>query len=612
MKKNIKIIFLLFLLIFSYLIIIRFTKPKTFFVANNDSFYLQINTANSEQLIFPWYDEADNLYYFFLPSYVNNLPIIVDSDIAGKLSVNHTLIDNKLLNFDNFADTIYALENNCQTYNIKFICSQNIPSLFISSNGADFSTIYDDKENYVTGLLTAIDSQGKINYKGNLERISGRGNTTWFGIPKKPYSIKLEESSSLFGLSPSSKWALLANWRDPSKLQNKLALDMGQLLDLEYSPQSTWIDLYMDGSYLGNYLLCTPVSVNKYNVKIYDLEEENYALNPNIQSSQSFFTPTQKGVITASSETISGGYLIEKELPLYYEAEPSGFITNENNHFVIKSPEYASPEQVSYIADYVQNIENLIVSHDQAVQNYLDFNSYSKKNIIDEITHNPDFGVTSCYFYKQANNDLLYSGPIWDYDSAFGIHQVEYLDGKCIDYTTSFFDKDLTWNKYLYENSDYLQTLYSNFATFLPQLELLITKQIDSYSNRIAQSVAMDRIRWKNYNSEEFFFFEGHYSTYNANVEYLKYFLTQRTNHLIEIWDIDYTPLVFSATENFHKVSFMIDNTIVDEYFVKHGNSMLQLPELDSSAYTNWYFLPKFERYSQYLPILEDTTLIAN
>ena len=50
-------------------------------------------------------------------------------------------------------------------------------------------------------------------YDGDI-KIRGRGNSTWFA-PKKPYRIKLDKKTDLFGMGNNKDYVLLANYYDP-------------------------------------------------------------------------------------------------------------------------------------------------------------------------------------------------------------------------------------------------------------------------------------------------------------------------------------------------------------------------------------------------------------
>lgn len=59
---------------------------------------------------------------------------------------------------------------------------------------------------------------------------------------------------------PKAKtWILLANHADPSLLRNTLAYDLAAAFGLPGSPDSRFVDLTINGEYLGNYLITEKV-----------------------------------------------------------------------------------------------------------------------------------------------------------------------------------------------------------------------------------------------------------------------------------------------------------------------------------------------------------------
>ena len=75
---------------------------------------------------------------------------------------------------------------------------------------------------------------------GGLQ-IRGRGNSTW-GMPKKPYRLKLTDKQSLLGMPSSRDWVLLANYSDKTLLRNALALDLGAKLGMAWTPRSAFVE----------------------------------------------------------------------------------------------------------------------------------------------------------------------------------------------------------------------------------------------------------------------------------------------------------------------------------------------------------------------------------
>ena len=80
----------------------------------------------------------------------------------------------------------------------------------------------DSKDNYINATITIEGNDWGEDYTGTT-RIRGRGNSTW-GMPKKPYRLKLDESTSILGLLPEKDWVLLANYIDPTLMLNSFCV----------------------------------------------------------------------------------------------------------------------------------------------------------------------------------------------------------------------------------------------------------------------------------------------------------------------------------------------------------------------------------------------------
>ena len=121
---------------------------------------------------------------------------------------------------------------------------------------------------------------GKITIRGNAEypdqvanmsfTIHVRGNST-AGQDKKPYKIKLDKKTDLFGLGGGVKnkhWVLLANCFDESLMRNKLCYDLAGQFGAPVWMKSEWVDVVMNGKYVGNYQLCQHIRVSDERIPI--------------------------------------------------------------------------------------------------------------------------------------------------------------------------------------------------------------------------------------------------------------------------------------------------------------------------------------------------------
>lgn len=543
---------------------------------------LKLDSDSGEILLKSWFNEADEKYYFFLPSFA-------------------------------WGEEKYVKDIN--EYDIVFLKSENIPAVFINTESGGMEYLLESKENSESGTINIIEAAGNVEYSGILESISGRGNTTWEKYSKKPYSIKLEESKALLGMGKGRKWYLLPVWREGNRMNTKIAFDMAQALGLLYTPQCTWVDLYLNGEYVGNYLLSESISVGSGRVDIYDLEKENLFLNKEIEQAATFADDNQKGYVIKCGTDVTGGYLIEKDLYSYYEQEECGFITNTGKLFTINSPGHASKEQVTYIRNYVQMIEDMIMAHDTDYQNYIDLDSFVKRFLVDEISLNCDSNITSMFFYKDKNDDVLYAGPVWDYDGSMGEINSGWMEGRCVDYKESTIrsfrneDDTLGWYESLYEDEIFYEKMREIYQQTLPAFEQILEERIDQYAEKIRASAQMDAVRWQNEDTVDDY--PGHYQSFDNNVRYLKYFLSNRLNYLNERWEIPYDQFEVFGNGEMHQVIFKKGEEIIEIRQVEDGEVLTEPPYLDEEVYWGWYYEHSMEKLRGEIPVYEDVVLFA-
>ncbi len=380
-----------------------------------------------------WKNELNGKYYVFLPS---------DADLSAMTPVFDASFDvyagsKKIVSgekTDVFANVgEYTLTCTSSRYKLIIMKSANVPAMYIETESGSLDYIHADKSNKEEGKIAVI-QDGEVIVDAELSSIKGRGNSTW-AWPKKPYNIKFDKKTDLFGMGKAKKWSLLASYNDAALVRNKVVFDMADDLGLMYSSKSQHVDLYINGEYMGNYLVCESVEVGSTRVDINDLDEANE--NANIGADIEEFA--QMGDIKGSTDSmkwvdipkdpadITGGYLIEMELYNRYEAEVSGFITKGGQPVVVKSPEYASKAQVEYISGFYSEFEEAAFSETgynslgKHYSDYIDIDSAVKMYLIEEFTMDVDAGRASAYFYKEAGeNTKLVASPVWDFDFALG------------------------------------------------------------------------------------------------------------------------------------------------------------------------------------------------
>ncbi len=331
------------------------------------------------------------------------------------------------------------------------------------------------KSNSAKGTMLMINEGGTVVYQDKLTQIKGRGNSTWLA-EKKPYQIKLATKTDLLESGRSENvaktWVLLTNHSDPSLLRNQtvygLSVSMGMVPGIECRP----VNLYYDGEYRGAYLLCEKVEIDKGRVDIEDLESSFEDANPDVDFDSlpvsTAYTANGAKYIYCPGlkdpENISGGYLLEMDTAVRAQAEKCYLITTRNTHIVVKSPEFCSKTAMDYIASYYQEFEDTLFNkgvhptNGKTLADYADINSLAQCYIVNELTKNPDGYRTSCYFYKDADTDILMAGPIWDYDLSFGQGWGQFVPF-CAE-TDRYFTLFSTFSKALYQSGDFRQAVH--------------------------------------------------------------------------------------------------------------------------------------------------------
>lgn len=509
-----------------------------------------------------WKSDADGKYYMFMPSNTDLSSVTVWFTATGDVTCNGVTLENGVAT-DAFANGgEFVLSASGTDYTVVFMTSSQLPSMFINTPEGGLDRIHADKDHKEKGCtMLAINDNGKVDYNSTLASMKGRGNSTW-GYPKKPYNIKLDEKSKLFGMEKAKNWCLIANYGDKSLIHNQITYGVGADIGMTESPDCRNIDLYINGEYHGVYLITEKVEINKNRVDIFDLEEATEECNPNVDLStfehkgtfgkfSSYLEGTQHWyAIPNDPEDITGGYLLELELADRYPDEASGFVTQNGQTIVVKSPEYASEAQMKYISSYWQEMEDALYSdtgynsQGKHYTEYIDIVSYARQYLIQEWTNNWDAGLTSNYFYKDVNGKF-HAGPIWDFDGAFtnsrGRDGVDLTDptnlhakSRTLYYSALFGNGDVKNVPNIYalgfRHADFAETVEAEMKNnFAPAVQTLLNTKFNEYVNKVNNSAIMNAIRWNYYETTDPSVIE---SEYLSEISALREFIIARTDFL--------------------------------------------------------------------------------
>lgn len=535
-------------------------------------------TGNKEE-VECWKNPYSGKYFLFLPSYCSDerYTFCINSGELLKLGEKELIDGNVYCSIK--LEEVYEFElkrkdDSLLKGEITFMASKELPALFIDTASGNMDAIHLNKEYREKGYYYLALADGHEYMKGELDYIKGRGNSTW-KMGKRSYGIKLDRKMDLLGMGEGKTWVLLANYNDGSYIRNKIIYDLAATVGLNYSPNSEFVDLYLNGYYAGLYQLTEKIEVDKERVDIVNLEEENKKYNGSDLEEVFFVEENAKGVLLNHlPQDITGGYLMELDIFLNYVAEQSGFITNQGQTVIIKEPQSASREEVAYICELVQEFEDALYAEDginpntgKCFSEYIDMESWAKKYLIEEISKNLDSGITSQYFYKDSDikgNILLYAGPVWDYDSALGNGDwsVRRPEGMLANQDMRVNDDDLIRNRWfsqLYRHEEFLEEVVKQYNDcMVPAVLEMLEHGIDTYQNRIAVSVDMDKCRWS---GEPISNLKVYKETLEEQVEYVKDFLIKRIMFLNTVWveNVDYCTVCFRTDRGTRNIYFSVE-----------------------------------------------------
>lgn len=520
-------------------------------VAEKVHLYFQVG----EETIQTW--EKDGVYFLFLPSFAQEEEVILTSYSPEFYVINQK---KKVTQNESILGIIKEQNISCQfmetgeKFKLCILQSENVPALFIDTRSGGLKELKENKEYVVSGTISAVSAKGEWEEKQGLKAMGGRGNTSFAGYEKKPFSITLKEEASVLGLPEGQKYALISNASDPSLIRNDIARRMEMALGLTYSHEGKFVDLYINGEYEGNYYLCDDIEIGEKRVNIRNQEAvmDLFYRNRNYESKEIYETDNAKArKITLNPTDISGGYLMEREYSQRYEYEypniDSGFVTDNKEHFVVKNPRYCSAEQIEYIRKYVNEAEAAILSPDgrnaenkKHYEDYIDVESFVKKYLVEEVTKNYDGGVSSSYFYKDSdvNGGKLCAGPGWDYDMSMG-NYVEWMEEFSADPTgiseLAFHTYASSWYTKLYQKAEFYTLIEEYYHKALePFLQELLEKGISEYQEYLEASAKMNEVRWQDELKQN-----SYYKNRAMTFQELREFLEIRKAYLDEAWKME-------------------------------------------------------------------------
>ncbi len=492
-------------------------------------------------------------------------------------------------------------ENDAFVQEITIMKSENISSLFLVSEdpvNKGRKWIDTSKSNNAKGSMVFLNADGTVRHADEMTEIKARGNSTFTDFTKKAYQFKIKSKAALTGdeSNAQKKWVLLANAGDITLIHNSLVVALADDLNIPYTIDCEPVDLYYDGEYRGSYLITDKVEVGDTGVDIQDLDGEIEDLNEDTDAYENpeVVTRTRKsnGVLPAPADSkgsykyVTGltepelpegcshhGFLIELDFIYRYADEQSGFVTDRGQAVVTKNPEYLTKETGAFISQFYQDFEDAVFSPDgynketgKYYYEYCDLESLVKIYLINEYTKNYDSYRSSTFFYLPEDEDIMYAGPVWDYDLCFttGYDFNSQIAGNPENFwaATKYLASTLiTIESFRDAVKEYLNAEDGEF--YLAAAKMLGEDgNIMKFSQNVYASQRMNYKLWDITHDETAAFRCGDEETYENGIDFLLEFATDRLAWLSETtsgWDGDsykapMDPTKWSSTSRYHKI----------------------------------------------------------
>lgn len=289
----------------------------------------------------------------------------------------------------------------------------DVPTIYLTSD-QPFEITKDmaKTEEYYTATIVIVDRNGKMKQRNEAVTFRGRGNSTWkTSTKKKPWRLKFPSKTSLLSewdmatgtevknYADAKSWTLLCNVFDKTLMRNALSAELGKRAGLTFNPAYRFVDLVLNGHYMGTYQVSDHIQVDKKRVAV--------------NSKTGWFTEFSKDGM--------------KEDPYFYaKAQWNNVATsikNPETDIITANGETSDPQYDAMKAWYSQYLTALNSGNYDTWRSQTDFTSLIGWMMVEDLSGNYDGAMANVYTYKEAEDKKLKWGPLWDLDLAYGSYR---------------------------------------------------------------------------------------------------------------------------------------------------------------------------------------------
>ena len=368
-----------------------------------------------------------------------------------------------------------------------------------------------DKETYITCTVTII-KDNKIVTKEKA-KIKLRGNST-SRLDKKSYRLKFDSKQKILGMPAKARnWAIIANYSDKTLMRYLVAHKISSLFELKYSPACESVDMIVNGEFQGNFGFCDQMEEGKGRIEVTEMDET-----------------------CIEEPEVTGGYVIAAD-GWSRQGGDKYYLSDKGVVLVIKYPKDNDlvKEQETYILNAFNKVEDECYNN---ITDKIDIDTFCKYLLVEDLTGNGET-FWSTYMYKEREDDKIYFGPVWDFDLAFDNNNRVYPTLEKKDFIYKYDLSAGTMNTLatkILSNQNVIKRLKETWSSFIQSkvTKNKILNYISEIIDKINESQKLNFIRWDILNTKILLNPVAR-GSFEAETDYLKYFIVQRFDILDEI-----------------------------------------------------------------------------
>jgi hypothetical protein len=228
-------------------------------------------------------------------------------------------------------------------------------------------------------------------------------------FPKKNYIFETQDETGenrnvqLLGLPVENDWVLHGPYSDKSLIRNVLSYHIASITG-RYSPRTRWIELFINGQYLGLYVLTEKIKQDDKRVDIAKLNPQD-----------------------TIGDQLTGGYILQIDRNDDDQQDEGWYSKHKSNVFyTYYDPGYDElvPKQKDYIRGFINDFEDMVKNAKNKSEyiHLVDIPAFVDYWIPTEIFNDVDGYKLSFHMFKDLDSKggKLQLGPVWDLNLAYG------------------------------------------------------------------------------------------------------------------------------------------------------------------------------------------------